>query len=144
MDIVALLQIFKAIPWGALLVRGESATPPPSAPRQPPAASVAGAVQVRPGCQVAETCLLVYGYLEELGEGSGGYGVLGRGRDQLQEAALIARSIGKDDLAEQMLTVADRMPQVHTPAAAAELALELKQVKRQAWRLGRACGLAHR
>ena len=149
MDSVTLLQLFKAVPWGTLLVRAGPPTPsgrpaaslsPP--PRQLPTPQAAGAA--RPGCQVADTCLLAYGYLEELAAGSGGYGVLAHGRRQLEDAAGVARSIGQADLAQQLLAVAEQMPQVHTPQAAAKLARELEPVKRQAWRLGRACGLAHR
>jgi hypothetical protein len=76
--------------------------------------------------------------------GTGGYGVLRLGRQRLEDAAQVAERIGKGEMAEQLREIAEKMPEVHTPEAAAELAEEMRPVKERAWRLGRACGLAHR
>ena len=97
----------------------------------------------RPGCQIADACLVVHGYLVELSENQGGYGVLKIGKKRLEEAAVIAEDIGKEDLAESMREVCEKLPDVHTADAAAELAEEMESIKKQAWRLGRACGLSH-
>ena len=65
------------------------------------------------------------------------------GKNRLEEAAQIAEDIGKQDLAESMREVCEKLPDVHTADAAAELAEEMESIKKQAWRLGRACGLSH-
>ena len=103
----------------------------------------AGESTERPGCQIADACLVVHGYLEELSEGAGGYGVLKLGRERLEAAAVIAEEIGKEELAESMREVCEKLPDVRTADAAAELAEKMEGIKKQAWRLGRACGLSH-
>ena len=126
-------------------------TPPNSTPRVAPPRSVApterrpGARSLdKPGCQIADTCLVIHGYLEELAEGNGGFGVLKLGKERLEEAVLIARAIGKESLADNMAEVAEKLPSVRTAEAAEELVSEMDDIKKQAWRLGRACGLAHK
>lgn len=98
----------------------------------------------RPGCQIADACILAYGYLEELSMGTGGFGVLRLGRERLGEAAEVAERIGKREMADQIREIAEKMPEVHTSESAAELAEEMRPIKERAWRLGRACGLAHK
>lgn len=161
-----LTALFVAVPWSSLLVHMDSSplkapishSPSPARPaasrgkttgsspsegqwRAPRGA--AGESTERPGCQIADACLVVHGYLEELSEGQGGYGVLKLGKERLEAAAVIADEIGKEDLAESMREVCEKLPEVHTADAAAELAEEMEGIKKQAWRLGRACGLSH-
>lgn len=87
---------------------------------------------------------MVHGYLEELAEGNGGFGVLRVGKERLEEAVLIAKAIGKADLADEMQEIATKLPTVRTAEAAEALAGEMDDIKKHAWRLGRACGLAHK
>lgn len=157
-----LAGIFAAIPWGQILIKPDHSplhssyphSPSPSrssSPRVRPAGEPSRQREPRgedggperPGCQIADACLIVHGYLEELSEGQGGYGVLRLGKERLEAAAVIAEDIGKEDLAESIREVCEKLPEVHTPDAAAELAEEMEPIKKQAWRLGRACGLSH-
>ena len=65
-------------------------------------------------------------------------------KSDLEEAAEVAESIGKSELAQRITDVSDKLPEVHTPEAAAELVDEMAPIKHQAYHLGRACGLARR
>ena len=93
-----------------------------------------------PGCQAADSCLLVHGYLVQLAEGKQGFGVLRVAKERLEEGAVGAARMGDAQLAQEMRQVAQELPQVTTPEAAAALAPHLKELADQTWDLGRRCG----
>ena len=93
-----------------------------------------------PGCQAADACLLVHNYLVHLAEGKSGFGVLGVAKERLEEGAAGAARMGEAKLAQEMRIVAQELPQVTTPEAAAALAPKLKALSDQTWDLGRRCG----
>ena len=114
--------------------------PKPMPPRAPaptvqPAPSGGG-----PGCRAADACLLVHGYLVNLADGRSGFGVLQIAKGRLEEGAIGAAQMGQAQLAQEMRAVAQELPQVTTPEAAAALAPKLKGLSDQTWDLGRRCG----
>ena len=110
------------------------APPPPPKPRARPM-SPGG-----PGCRAADSCLLVHGYLVQLADGKSGFGVLRVAKERLEEGAAGADRMGEPQLAQEMRAVAQELPQVTTPEAAAALAPKLKALSDQTWDLGRRCG----
>ena len=138
--------LWSTVPWGQLLVQPPQSPPvqrPTPAPAKPRPAPAKSPDQERPGCFIADTCVQVYGYLEELSEGEGGFGVLALGKAKLDQAVREANKIGMHELAEGLQQIASQMPHVHDEEAAGELMQELHPLKQKAWRLGRACGLSH-
>ena len=93
-----------------------------------------------PGCRAADACLLVHGYLVNLAEGKSGFGVLRVAKERLEQGAIGAAQMGQAQLAQEMRAVAQELPQVTTPEAAAALAPKLKNLSDQTWDLGRRCG----
>lgn len=93
-----------------------------------------------PGCRAADSCLLVHGYLVHLAEGQSGFGVLKVAKERLEEGATAAAQLGQSQLAQEMRAVAQELPQVKTPEAAAAMAPKLKVLSDQTWDLGRRCG----
>ena len=93
-----------------------------------------------PGCRAADSCLLVHGYLVQLADGKRGFGVLRVAKERLEEGSVGADRMGEPQLAQEMRAVAQELPQVTTPEAAAALVPRLKELCDQTWDLGRRCG----
>jgi len=136
-------DLWRSIDWGKLLVPLFTEDKP-TAERLHTLAPAHGDSQRRPGCIAAEACVETYGVLATLADGMGGFGVLGLEKNRLEEGAEAAEEFGSPEVAEAMRDLANRLPAVRTPEAAAELAEEMKPVRDHAWRLGRACGLTRR
>ena len=93
-----------------------------------------------PGCKAADACGVVLYYLTQLSEGKSGFGVLRVAKERMEEGAVAATHLGKTDLAASMQSVAQALPEIRTPEAAAALVPRLKALCDQTWELGRLCG----
>jgi hypothetical protein len=106
-----------------------------------PSPTSPGRVHVEgPGCKAADACLLVHGYLVNLAEGKTGFGVLKIAKERLEQGATAASQLGQAQLAQEMRTVSQDLPEVHTAEQAAALVPTLKALCDQTWELGRRCG----
>ena len=106
-----------------------ASVPPP--PRPVPTQKPAPSLQGGPGCQAADACLLVHGYLVKLAEGKSGFGVLRVAKERMEAGAVGAARMGEAQLAQEMRAVAQELPQVQTPEAAATLAPRVKTLSDQ-------------
>ena len=104
--------------------------------------SVDGGVD-KPGCTIADEALTVFGHLYGLSEGWGGFGVLRTSAERLKRAASISESIGKGEIADQLREFSERLPEIHTEEDAARAAEEFEPIVREAWELGKHCGLSN-
>ena len=113
--------------------------PPITAPAPEPARKPTPPIS-RPGCTAADNTGVVLYHLEGLSkEGKPNFGVLRVSKERLDEAATAAASLGRQDLAQQMRQIANKLPQVHDAEGAGRLAAELRPVAFAAWDLGAAC-----
>lgn len=136
----ALLDMGKRLPWERLLVAGGAigVVAGISQPSEPETGTL------KPGCTAADATLLVQGYLDGLGRGNGGFGVLALGKTRLEEGASAAAGMGHNQLAAEMQAIAAQLPAVKTREDAARIAQQLRPVGDKAWRLGRICGLTRK
>jgi hypothetical protein len=96
----------------------------------------------KPGCTAADETLLVHAYLDRLAAGEQGFGVLAIGKQRLEAAAQGARERGREDLAGEILAVADDLPSVQSPERAREVLRRLEPIIPETWELGRTCKAA--
>ena len=94
----------------------------------------------KPGCTVADETLMVHGHLTGLARGWGGFGVLRESSKRLAKAVEAARSIKAEDVVKELEQVAQKLPDVHTPEAAQQVAASIEPLLPKVWELGRRCG----
>ncbi len=136
------------VPWEQLFGAGSAATivARAAAPSTPSASKPDPVLPqtTHPGCDLADATLHVQGYLQKLGEGYGGYGVLALGKTQLEDAATTADSIGRRDVGAELRSTAGRLPSIRTKEAAEEMAEAMDPLVKKTWRMGRVCGITRR
>ncbi len=94
----------------------------------------------RPGCTAADNAGVALYHLEGLAlEGKPNFGVLRITKERLEEGAAAAGHLGRNDLAEEMLSIAGELPEVHDAEAARRLAQELRPLAYTLWDLGARC-----
>ena len=94
-----------------------------------------------PGCTAADETLTVMGHLSGLSRGLGGFGVLRTSKGRLEKAAAGARKMKAPEIADDLETIAAKLPEVRSREAAAALLEEIEPVADRAWELGRKCGI---
>lgn len=138
------------VPWEQLILGGAAggtAGAITSRAMATPKPETKDLLTTHPGCDVADATLHVQKYLETLSKGYGGFGVLRLGKDQLEEAAATAESIGRNDVGRELRVVAGQLKAVETTRskeAATILAAKMEPLVQKTWRLGRVCGLTRR
>lgn len=97
-----------------------------------------------PGCSAGDATVKTEGYLRQLAGGLGGFGVLRLAQSEMNEGADAAEQLKKPQLATDMRRVSDELATIHTKEAAGELAERMAPMVKEAWRLGRVCGLSRK
>lgn len=97
-----------------------------------------------PGCSAGDATVKTEGYLRQLAGGLGGFGVLRLAQREMNEGADAAEQLKKPQLASEMRRVSDELGTIHTKEAAGELAERMGPMLKEAWRLGRVCGLSRK
>ena len=148
------IQTMTKVPWEHLFMGGTALAVMSHAHIEAVSASSETALPVaeettvqevyKPGCEVADSVLLVKGYLDGLARGRGGFGVLRVGKEHLDRGVAAAEKMGQAELAAKLRGVSEQLPNVKTKEYAERLAMQLEPLAAKAWRLGRACGLTRR
>ena len=116
---------------------GESPRPARQAPQ--PVSKETGALP-KPGCTAADESLLVYGHLDGLAQGWGGFGLMRESRKRIERAVQGAMQMGDVALAKDLAAIGESLAMVRDPDEAASARERLAPLLPRAWELGKRCG----